>query len=469
MPISSNLIVGSIAALSAFSGLASATCNTVINSIPYCNEVDSITYSNIGFTGTYNDVVGMDSDSCTCSWSSTSFSGPMAPLDEELSLHFRGPLTLKQVAVYMPGGSSYKKKRSVENREHLRRHVHHAHHKRDILTDTTTIYTTVTIDQNGATDVPVLSVADVVPTPAGFYSALPTSAGDSGTYGSIVGMGKSKQFQTASSSASSSTSSSASPSASPSSGGSSNFVRSGYYNAQQGVLDGLVFMNHNGGQGSGVFDNCFGNSISYANSQMSGGSSQSEILEDIFIKSDNEFIIFSDQKCSGDDCGYYQPGIPAYHGFGGKSKIFLFEFGMPADTSSAAANSNMPAIWALNAKIPRTAQYGKRSGGDGKDFCSCWESGCGELDLFEVLSGAVDYVTTHYHSEQGTNTQYGGGGSSDYFARPYDGTIKAAVIFDGNNAIHISILPQDTDFGTSLPESLISQASETVSVFNVPS
>jgi hypothetical protein len=30
-----------------------------------------------------------------------------------------------------------------------------------------------------------------------------------------------------------------------------------------------------------------------------------------------------------------------------------------------------PAIWMLNAQIPRTTQYGPSD-------CSCWESGCGE-------------------------------------------------------------------------------------------
>ena len=38
------------------------------------------------------------------------------------------------------------------------------------------------------------------------------------------------------------------------SSGSVNWSRQSYYNAEQGVADGLVFLNNNGGQGSGTFD-----------------------------------------------------------------------------------------------------------------------------------------------------------------------------------------------------------------------
>lgn len=45
------------------------------------------------------------------------------------------------------------------------------------------------------------------------------------------------------------------PSAQPSiNAGSGNWGRQAYYNASSQTADGLVFLNHNGGQGSGVFD-----------------------------------------------------------------------------------------------------------------------------------------------------------------------------------------------------------------------
>ncbi len=57
-------------------------------------------------------------------------------------------------------------------------------------------------------------------------------------------------------------------------------------------------------------------------------------------------------------------------GFGGADKVFFVEFSMPMDEDSSF-NADMPAIWMLNAQIPRTLQYGNAN-------CSCWESGCGE-------------------------------------------------------------------------------------------
>jgi hypothetical protein len=133
---------------------------------------------------------------------------------------------------------------------------------------------------------------------------------------------------------------------------------------------------------------------------------------------------------------------------------------MPNDGDSGF-NGNMPAIWALNAKIPRTNQYGD---------CSCWGDGCGELDMFEVLQGATDYVTTHYHAAQGgVNGKYGGGGSTDYFKRPTDKTVKAAAIFDESGSVTIKILSDDIEFGPSMDEATFTAGDNKASVFNVPS
>lgn len=206
------------------------------------------------------------------------------------------------------------------------------------------------------------------------------------------------------------------------------------------------------------------------------------------VPSNNEFIIMTDKPCAGNDCGYYQKGIPAFRksqidtslpmlqranwflidGFGGGEKIFLFEFSMPKHTNCPEFNRNLPAIWALNAKIPRTAQYGKRAGGDGQLTCSCWDTGCGEIDLFEVLTDADDFMKTHYHSKQGAIGGYGGGGNPDYFDRPYTQEIQAAVIFSPTGSVTITVLGKQIDFGKSLSKDLISQYKKTVSVFKVP-
>lgn len=64
-------------------------------------------------------------------------------------------------------------------------------------------------------------------------------------------------------------------------------------------------------------------------------------------------------------------------GFAGANKIFLLEYAMPVDPAAGDQfNGDMPAIWMLNAQIPRTSQYGKEE-------CSCWKTGCGEFDIGE--------------------------------------------------------------------------------------
>ena len=45
-------------------------------------------------------------------------------------------------------------------------------------------------------------------------------------------------------------------------------------------------------------------------------------------------------------------------GWEGDEKAFFFEFSMPSD-GTTGFNADMPALWMLNAEIPRTLQYGK--------------------------------------------------------------------------------------------------------------
>ena len=133
---------------------------------------------------------------------------------------------------------------------------------------------------------------------------------------------------------------------------------------------------------------------------------------------------------------------------------------MPADPGNGF-NQDIPAIWALNAKIPRTAQYGA---------CSCWDTGCGEFDLFEVLTDATKYIKSHYHASQGSPSgKYGGGGSTDYFNRPYDATVKAAAIFDESGTVTVKLLPAWTRFSATVDLSVIEQGAEKASVYKVPS
>jgi hypothetical protein len=230
------------------------------------------------------------------------------------------------------------------------------------------------------------------------------------------------------------------PSAVPSSSpGSKSWSRQAYYNAAQGVADGLVFLNNNGGQGSGIFDYTWGNSLAYAAADANTGSASPVPLADTLIDDNKEIIIMTDKPCNG-DCGAVREGTVAYHGFDGASKLFLVEFSMPL-SGKTGFNADMPAAWLLNAEIPRTAQYGS---------CSCWKSGCGELDVFEVLNSGNQKCISAWH---GLRSQ----GDSDYFPRPVDGTMKAAVILDGDSSTaHIVVLPDNTSFDTSLSDDAVS-------------
>lgn len=112
---------------------------------------------------------------------------------------------------------------------------------------------------------------------------------------------------------------------------------------------------------------------------------------------------------------------------------------MPLD-GNRGFNGDMPAIWALNARIPRTAQY---------NSCSCWETGCGEVDMFEVLSSGDTKAKSTFHLANGA-------GSSDYFDRPVDKFVKAAVVFDEDSAsVSIKMLPDNVDFSEGLSDATI--------------
>ena len=109
---------------------------------------------------------------------------------------------------------------------------------------------------------------------------------------------------------------------------------------------------------------------------------------------------------------------------------------------------DMPAIWALNAQIPRTVQYGA---------CSCWASGCGELDVFEVLDSGNPRAKSTYHGNPS-------GGDSNYFNRPSNETTKLAVLFDGSaSSTHIFILPDNSTFDSIVSNSTVASWYESIS------
>ncbi|KAK4165738.1 putative TOS1-like glycosyl hydrolase-domain-containing protein [Cladorrhinum sp. PSN259] len=244
----------------------------------------------------------------------------------------------------------------------------------------------------------------------------------------------------------SSTSSAASvPSSSSPPAAREDFHRVAYYHAETQQAGGLIFLGNKGdGVNSGQYNPHFGASLAFINPNASLAVNESKILDNVLIPSLTEFSIFSSVPCNKSDCGYTRPGdnIPAFHGFHGSTRIFLFEFSMPHDTSASPNKSHpqwdTPAIWLLNAKIPLTQQYGD---------CSCWEGGkgCGEIDIFETLStGEAKAVTS---LKAGGDTD-GNQGKADWLDRPVNDKtgVKLAVGLDGaGSMLWISVLGQGND------------------------
>ena len=165
-------------------------------------------------------------------------------------------------------------------------------------------------------------------------------------------------------------------------------------------------------------------------------------------------MIFSNVSCpkSGlnKDCGVYRSGIPAYYGFGGVTKMFLFDFEMPRESqanSSSFSYYDMPAIWLLNDHIPRTSQYPTNAN------CSCWASGCGEFDIFEVMNGTErDHFYSTFHTFQGIEILGTGIQSYGYIPRDTESSMKGGVIFDSAGNV-VTFLSNSTTFDSSLTHS----------------
>ncbi|OEJ86552.1 Cell wall protein [Hanseniaspora osmophila] len=361
--------------LSASTLLVAANAQGVVTSGSYNSDtsVDMLWFENVGFNGYYNIVSKVSGgDTCDCEILTDTnyyFTGPNAPLDEPVSVHFRGPMILHKFAYY-------------------------------------------TIDSFSFDDVPDIS-----------STSSSSSSNSMSTMSSNNGKDSNNRSQQKKRDDSSS---------------SSSWTRQAYYEDSTQSASNVTFLTKQGSDSK-----CLGKALSFADTTGVGKASEAAIpANNTLIGSDEEFVIFSNISCPESDpynrCGVYRKKIPAYEGFYGTTKMFLFEFEAPTETqanSSSFSNYDMPAIWLLNSQIPRQSQYPTNSN------CSCWASGCGEFDIFEVTNSThVNEFYSTFHTFQGTDSLSYGLSAAEYVARKTNSTMTGGVVFDseGNTVVFMS-------------------------------
>lgn len=228
---------------------------------------------------------------------------------------------------------------------------------------------------------------------------------------------------------------------------SSDWSRNAYYEASSQTAENVTFVGNVGDDSP-----CLGKALGYVSSDGLTQASAATVLgSSNSISSDQEYAIFSNVSCPksglGKGCGVYRSGIPAFYGFDGTTKMFLFEFEMPTESktnSSSYSYYDLPAIWLLNDNIPRTAQYPTNSN------CSCWASGCGEFDIFEVMNSTErNHFYSTFHTFQGIEDLGTGIQSYGYIPRDTENTMKGGVIFDSTGNV-VTFLSNSTTFDATL-------------------
>ncbi|CAN9369168.1 unnamed protein product [Alternaria alternata] len=186
--------------------------------------------------------------------------------------------------------------------------------------------------------------------------------------------------------------------------------------------------------------NAFGNSLSYVTPRGDKVAAESLPFNGMLQTSETEIVVLSDKECDA-DCPYWRPNATSHYGWSGSSKAFFIEFQMdhyPNLGTDQGMLSDAPAYWFLNAAIPRILQYGS----DRNNIpCSCWSTGCGEFDAFELLSNGAERAKSTIHRQGNLE-----GGDSNYFSRPVGQTMKFAVVW---HYPHITALVLDDKFDFS--------------------
>lgn len=197
-----------------------------------------------------------------------------------------------------------------------------------------------------------------------------------------------------------------------------------------------------------TLSSAFGNSLSFVTPAGNVVAPESEPFDGTLDTSEYEIAVFSDKECDI-NCPYWRPNATSHYAWSGSSKAFFIEFQMDHyqnHGSDYGLISDAPAWWFLNAAIPRILQYGN----DRNNIpCSCWSTGCGEFDAFEVLGNGEERAKSTLHRQGNLE-----GGDSNYFKRPVGTTLKFAVVWHYPH-ITARVLDDDFDFADVLTEDQI--------------
>ncbi|KAF1997624.1 hypothetical protein P154DRAFT_605306 [Amniculicola lignicola CBS 123094] len=366
----------------------------------YCSEVNTITYRNISQSGSYNRTTSVDPDTGICGHRPVSYSGfgALTPLFGELSMHLRGPMNVSQIAVYNFYASI--------SGQHER--ILYASDRRNAEAAAQAKLMLRRREENRAVSSTTLQTR-VAGSRTSDPSATPVVHAAAAEWGRVA-----------------------------------------YYTSTAPAeATGLAFLANLGDPRlSGTFDYSFGNSLGYVSGTGGKCVSESTPFDGTLETSEFEIAVFTDKPCSG-NCNYARPDATAHRGWEGESKAFFIEFQMDHYDNYGTDQgmlSDAPAWWFLNADIPRILQYGN----DRNNIpCSCWSTGCGEFDAFEVLGRGEERAKSTIHRQGNLE-----GGDSNYFKRPVGRTLKFAVIFHNLN-ITASVLDDNFEFGRTLDQDQI--------------
>lgn len=226
--------------------------------------------------------------------------------------------------------------------------------------------------------------------------------------------------------------------------------RGAYYDASAQTASNITFLNLLGENSP-----CAGPALSWAGADgTSLGSSATTLKSDNYLKSGQELILYSTTQCPkskhNKGCGVYRKDIPAFYGYYGHTKMFLFEFTMPTENSTASSsNANLPGIWLMNDRIARTGEYAK------DEKCNCLTAGCGAYDVFKATDASnPNRLFSNMHTLQGNSDAVTGIASTGYIQRKTNGTMKGGVVFDDSGNV-VTFISDATTFDAQVADGTV--------------